>query len=130
MVWDWTPIIQTVIYASIIIVGISTPMKIILNSKVLKAKADTKKIETQAKFKGKGLVATAMDLIETGDQKQAQINHEIQKLREQGVTDEQMGNLLMEKKFVDLACHPVAKLAGGPIIQIIAKTAKGFGIDV
>jgi|SRR6185312_4657654 len=119
-----------IVYAVIGISGTAAVLKIVLNSKALKIKAETKKVETQAKFKGKGLVATAMDLIETGDEKQAQINHEIQKLREQGVTDEQMGNLLMEKKFVDLACHPVAKLAGGPIIQIIAKTAKGFGIDI
>jgi len=127
--FDITPFLG-IIYAVIGIGGVATVLKIVLNSKALKIKAETKKVETQAKFKGKGLVATAMDLIETGDEKQAQINHEIQKLREQGVTDEQMGNLLMEKKFVDLACHPVAKLAGGPIIQIIAKTAKGFGIDI
>lgn len=127
--FDITPFLG-IIYTVIGIGGVATVLKIVLNSKALKIKAETKKVETQAKFKGKGLVATAMDLIETGDEKQAQINHEIQKLREQGVTDEQMGNLLMEKKFVDLACHPVAKLAGGPIIQIIAKTAKGFGIDI
>jgi len=120
------------IYLGIGLTGTGVILKIVLNSKVLKEKAAAKTVEAKAnaKFKGKGLVATAMDLIETGDEKQALLNNEIQKLREQGVTDEQMGNLLMEKKFVDLACHPVAKLAGGPIIQIVAKAAKGFGIDI
>ena len=130
---DLTPymgIITTVIYASIIIAGIGIPLKIILNSKVFKVKAETKKEEVKSKFKPKGIVATAMDLIDSGDEKQALINNEINELRKKGVTDEQMSNLLFEKKMVDLACHPVAKLAGGPILQVVEKFAKNLGVDI
>ena len=126
---DITPYLG-IVYAVIGIGGTIAGLKVVLNSKFLKTKADAKVVEKKAEYKGKGLVATAMDLIETGDEKQALLNREIEKLRAQGVTDEQMQNLLFEKKIVDLACHPVAKLAGGPIVQVVSKFAKGLGVDI
>lgn len=129
MTW-FDGIIPVLIYAAVGITAVCLPLKIMLNSHFFKEKAKAKTIEAKERGRGPGLIGKARDLMETAPEKLDQINRELDHLQKTGATEQQMANLKFEKKIVEMANHPIAQLAAEPLIQIVSKVAKGWGINI
>lgn len=127
--FDITPF-TNYIYLGIAIPSILVALKIVFNSPYLKEKAKAQTVEKKTKLKGQSMTEKLHDYIENGPSHIAQIDKEMQKLRESGVKEEQMGHLKFEKDALEKLQHPVVQMLADPIMKIAGKYAKGLGIEL